>query len=215
MATKNEKLNKVLNGAKHYLVDTTGQLLVTPVYTAMEMFSGMSVETSLESRIKLTALCYGGLGIAYSKMRDFSRKVFKINKDTPERIQTLHDSLYNIAFNMPLALVLYGTSGADLEQTIKGTAGATLIGATFGPVNCYFLDTFRDFCGTIPTPRKTPSIIKNAKRRTKQVLAVGLVAAAVATTAGIYAVKNQYFSNNTDNTNVPEAKLEQRIEVNR
>lgn len=187
--------NKILNGIKHYVVDTTGLLLAsTPVYAAMETFvSGMSVATSFESRLKVSMLAYSGLGIVYAKGRDLSRSLFGIKEETPEWKKIVHDSAYNVAFNIPMATIIYRTSGANIEQTAKGVAGASVLGLFSGPLNGYSIDTFRDFIGTKESERKMPKIIKNAERKTKRALAVASIIGMVATTAGIYGVKDKFF----------------------
>lgn len=190
-------LKKIANGAKHYLVDNTGLLLAsTPIYATMEtLAAGMSSATSFESRFKAACLAYAGLGIVYTKGRDFSKKSFGIDENSTEKKHTLHDSLYNMGFNIALSIPIYLSSGADLEQAAKGAAGASLLGLVSGPINGYSIDTFRDFAGTKKSDRKMPKLIKNARKNTKRVLAAGLIAAAIGATAGVYSIKDKYFSN--------------------
>jgi len=192
---------KVLTGIKHYAVDTTGLLLAsTPIYAAMEVFtSGMSVATSLEARLKVAQLGYLGMGIAYAKGRDFSKKIFKIDEQAPEWKQTVHDSVYNVAFNIVFATPIYLSSGADLEQTIKGVAGASTLGLVSGPINGYSIDTFRDFAGTKKSTR-LPKPIQNIGSKTKKLIAAGLIAATIVTTAGVYKLK--------ESTNKEPVKIE-------
>ncbi len=183
-------VRKVLTGIKHYAVDTTGLLLAsTPIYAAMEVFaSGMSVATSLEARLKVAQLGYLGMGIAYAKGRDFSKKIFKIDAQAPKWKHIVHDSIYNVSFNIAFVTPIYLSSGANLEQTIKGVAGASALGLVSGPINGYSIDTFRDFAGTKKSTR-LPQQIQNIGSKTKKVIAAGLIAATIATTAGVYKLK--------------------------
>ena len=107
---------------------------------------------------------------------------------------TIHDSLYNAVFNAVFSTLIYSSSGADLEQTVKGVVGATLLGLVSGPINGYSLDTFRDFVGTKKSQR-LPKRIQDIGNKTKRILAAGLVATTIGTTAGVYKIKDEFFSN--------------------
>lgn len=189
------KIKEIKDKVKNYLVDTTGLLLAsTPIYAAMEtLASGMSVTTSFESRLKASALAYCGLGFAYVKGRDLSKRMFNITKESPEKAHSIHDSAYNAAFNIACAIPIYLSSGADLEQALKGAAGATALGLISGPINGYSIDSFREFVGT-KSVRRMPRLIENAGRKTKKALAIGMVAAMLAGTWGVYDIKTKYFS---------------------
>ena len=193
-------LKKVTNGVKNYLVDTTGLLLAsTPFYVEMEILaSGMSSATSFESRFKDSCLAYAGayagLGIVYAKGRDFSKKIFKIDEQSAAKKHNIHDSIYNAAFNIAFSVPLYLSSGADLEQTAKGALEATLLGLASGPINGFSIDTFRDFLGTKKSQR-LPKVVQNVRSKTKKLLAAGLIATMIGATAGVYTIKDKYFSN--------------------
>ncbi len=191
----NMKIEKIVDLGKHYLVDNTALLLgSTPIYTAMEtLASGMSVATSFESRLKVAALAYMGLGTFYVKGRDLSKKILGFTEKTKGWKHVVHDSIYNLAWNIPFSIVIYQTSGADLEQTVKGVAGASILSFVSGPINGHSIDAFRDFTGTIPSPRKMPKIIKNSKKSVKKLLAAGMVAGSLISTLGIYAIKEEFF----------------------
>jgi hypothetical protein len=189
------EIKKTTNRVKNYLVDTTSVLwLSTPVYSAMEtLASGMSVATSLESRIKVACIAYAGLGTIYVKGRELSKKIFKINENSSEKKHMLHDSIYGAAFNISLSIPIYLTSGADLEQALKGTAGGVALGLGFSPIQGYSIDCFKDFAGTKKSDRKMPEFIKNAGKKMKRTLAVGMIAGMFAGTAGVYKIKDKFF----------------------
>lgn len=189
-------LEKIVNGAKNYLVDTTGLLLAsTPIYASMEVFfSQMSSETSLESRIKVAELSILGLGIAYSKGRDLVRSKLNITEETSELKQSLLDSIYNVAVNISVSIPIYLSSGANLKQALIGAFGASLLGFVSGPINGWSLDTFRDFAGTVKSKR-LPKKLQNLSSGAKKALAVGLISTTIGSTALIYEIKNTCFPN--------------------
>lgn len=191
------RLNTLYEGLKHYITDTTGLLLSsTPIYATMETLgAGMSSATSLEAKLKVAGLAYCGFGILYAKGRDLSRKVFKVTPEKSEFAKSVHDSIYNIAWNIPLATAIYLTSGADLEQTAKGVAGSAVLGLFSGPANGYSIDIFRDFVGTKKTDRKMPKVFSSAGRKIKKLFALGMIAAMLAYTATIYAINDKYLPN--------------------
>jgi len=190
-----KKIRKALNIGKNYVVDTTGLFLAsTPIYAGMEVFgAGMDVATSLESRLKVALLGYLGMGFVYAKGRDLSRKIFKLKDTSKEWKQTLHDSIYNVAFNFSFAFPVYLSSGADLETALKGAGGAVGLGLISGPINGYSIDTFRHLTGTKHSERM-PKIIKGINKKARNFLAAASIVAMVGTTAGVYKIKDKYFS---------------------
>ncbi len=180
------KLNDIL---KYHLVDTTAILVPTnPIFSAMEVgISGMSDKVSIDSRLTVAALSYGGLGWVYSKGRDLSRKIFGINDQTRERIQTLHDSAYTLAFNLVAIPPIYLSMGADLKQASIGSFFAAALGVATGPVMGYSIDVARDLTGLKESNRKSyPNIVKRQKSYVKKCLAGLLAAGSILAMAGIY-----------------------------
>lgn len=188
-------IDKIVNASKQYFVDTTGSLLTSvPIYAAIETFvAGMSVEVSLESRLKIVAARYCGLGIIYAGCRDFSRKIFNVKKEDGESKKLIHDSAYTAMYNIPVAIAAYVSSGANSQQAIAGTMCAFALGLVSGPLTGYNVDVFRDLMETRQSER-TPSFIKNIGKFKRKILAASLIAASIFTTAGIYTLKNHVSS---------------------
>jgi hypothetical protein len=183
---KNFKPKAVLNGIKHYAVDTTGLLLAsTPIYAAMETFvAGMDSVVSMESRLKAAGLGFLGMGVAYAKGRDFSNKIFKMEEKS-EKKKILHDSLYNAGFNIAFAFPVYLSSGASLNEALVGTGGAVALGLVSGPINGYSIDTMRDFFGTKKSKR-LPRNIQGFSQKIKYGLVAASIVGAVGLTKGVY-----------------------------
>ncbi|MEK6760471.1 MAG: L-alanine exporter AlaE [Nanoarchaeota archaeon] len=180
---------------KNYFVDTTGLLLVSiPIAAAVEIFIiGLSISISLESRIKVIALAYLGLGLIYAKGRDFSKKLFKIEKNSSEKIRALHDSFYTVLFNIILSLIIYLSSGANLSLAANGAVVIAIVSFISGPISGYSIDSFRDFTGTKNSDRKMPAFLKNAGSDAKKIISIVIVITAVVATAGIYLIKSEFF----------------------
>src|SRR3989344_4326364 len=103
---KRNIVRKVKDNLTYHLVDSTALLAEsTPIFAAFETgLAGMSDEISMNARLFATGLTYlGGMGIAYSKGRDFYRKIFKITDKTRERVQSLNDAAYTGLFNLAVA----------------------------------------------------------------------------------------------------------------
>lgn len=190
MRIKKKQIHKEL---ANYFVDTTGLLVAsTPVFAAMEVFvSNMPVDVSLETRLKMTQLSYLGLGWAYGKGRDLSKKALKVTEQSKAWQKISLDIGYNVTFNAVISFPIYLSSGANLQQALIGTEGACLLSTIAGPLNGYGIDTFRDLIGTKPTTR-IPQYVQNMNTQVKKALAIGLVGASIGLTAGIYKIKNGY-----------------------
>jgi len=210
------ELSKTLGNIKNYLVDTTSLLILSnPMYASLETFiSGMDVKTSLESRIKVSLLAYTGLGFLYVKGRDFSKKVFKVNEKSSEKTHALHDSLYNVTFNVSASFPIYLTSGANMNQATVGAIGAGILGLISGPINGISIDLFRDFMGTKETKRNFPEKLKKAQKSTKRFLAAGMIGLMLTSTAGVYSIKNKYFNEDSPKQKIEyqEKNLERKIQ---
>lgn len=213
---KQEVTKGVLSFLKYYVVDTTALLTTsTPVYAAMETFvSGMSSDTSLEARIKVAGISYLGLAVLYTKARDLSKYIFKVNDLSSKKANIIHDSIYATVFNIAASIPIYLSSGADLEQTVKGTIGAVALSLTTGAVNGFGVDAYRDFMG-IKSSKRLPQKIQNMNSGLKKALAIGLIGASIGLTAIIYHAKDaqdNYKNNIKKNIDalVPENKISKK-----
>ena len=188
---KETQMEKFKKGLKYLLIDSTSILTPTsPILAAMEVgIAGMSDSVSLGSRLSFAGLSYIGLGPAYAKGRDFSRSRFKINNQTKESIQTLHDSAYTIIFNLLLTPPVYLAMGADVRQSAIGGLAAAGMGVFLGPVMGYSVDVGRDLTGLKKCERSSyPESIRKQSSSVKLGLAGVLVAGAISAMAGIYSL---------------------------
>ncbi len=211
--------NKIKRGfvsfLKYYVVDTTALLTTsTPIYAAMETFaSGMSSDTSLEARIKIAGISYMGLAVLYTKARDLSKYIFKVTDSSSRKINIIHDSIYASVFNIIASIPIYMSSGADLEQTLKGTAGAVFLSLTTGAINGFGVDAYRDFTG-VKESRRLPKKIKELSPNAKKWIAAGLIAASVGLTALVYKANNEYSDYiNNKKYDLPKAEADNKLSL--
>jgi hypothetical protein len=200
--------SKIIDNLKYHLVDSTAMLAEsTPAFAAFETrIAGMSDEVSINARMLAAGLTYlGGMGWAYAKGRDLSRKLFKITETSRERIQSLHDAAYLGAFNLVVAPLIYVASGAkDAKEIAIGTASAIGFGLVNGAPMGYAVDMFRDLTGLKDCERPSyPSLLKRQNSKVKKGLAALLVGSAIALTAGIYSANpNKQTKDNQQINNV-------------
>lgn len=185
-------INKIIDNLKYHFIDSTAMLAEsTPIFAAFETgLAGMSDEVSINARLFSTGLSYLGMGYAYAKGRDLSRKLFKIKETTKEKIQGLHDSVYLSAFNLVVAPLIYFASGTrDPKEIAIGTASAVTFGLVNGAPMGYAVDLFRDLTGLKNCERPSyPNLLKKQNSKIKKSLAALLTAGAIALTAGVYAL---------------------------
>ena len=173
--------------------DSTSLLTTTsPIYASFEVgIAGMSDEVSIKARLMAAGLSYfAGMGWAFGKTRDISRKYFKINDQTSEKTQAFHDSLLSGAFNLVVAPIIYYACGvSDPKQLAIGTATAIGFGIAQGPLLGYTVDVGRDLVGLHSCERRTyPRLVRNQPPRFKKAIAVGLITASIALMSGIYSL---------------------------
>ena len=103
----------------------------------------------------------------------------------------MHDAAYLAAFNLVVAPLIYGASGAKNVKAIAiGTATAMGFGLVNGGLMGYAVDLFRDLTGLKECNRPSyPRLLRKQNPRIKQGLAALLTAAAMAVTVGIYALR--------------------------
>jgi len=204
-------LRKTGDKLKYHLVDSTAIIVEsTPGLAVFETgIAGMSDEVSISARIFAAGLVYLGIGSAFAKGRDLSRKLFKITDATKDRIQGLHDAAYSGAFTLVSAPLIYVASGArNINEIAIGTAVATGFGLVNGAPVGYAVDLFRDLTGLKDCDRPSyPALLKRQTPRTKKGLAALLTAGAMVLTAGIYSI--------TPNkpAHYERPVIEQRVEV--
>lgn len=185
-------VKETVNNLKYHIVDSTALLASShPIFSAFEtMVVGMSDDVSINAKVYLTGLTYAGLGYITSRGRDLSRRLFNITDKTKERIQSLHDSAYLAAINLPLGIGLYTLAGeTDIKKITIGTGIGMTFGAFMGPWVGYAIDSYRDLTGLKTCERRVyPNIIRNLRPRTKKCLAVVLTAASIGAMGLIYSL---------------------------
>lgn len=191
-----DNFTKLKSGFIENFIDSTAINVVGfPACAAWERgLAGMSYELSLNARLNGLYLGYLGVASIISKGREFSRKLFKINDETKESLQYIHDTAYLAAFNLGFCPILYYASGSrDLKEIAMGTLGNIAFAfAAGGPIG-YSIDIFNYLTGVKSCERSSyPNFIKNQSPKTKKVLSGLAVAGATALTAGVYAITPQY-----------------------
>jgi hypothetical protein len=192
----------------YHLIDSTAMLTeTTPTFAAYEVFAaGMSPQVSKNTRWIIAGATYGGLGWVYGKVRDISRKVFHINKETKERFKNLHDAVYTSAFNLVLSPPLYYAAGErDIEKIAIGTLCSIGLGLINGGPLGYTVDAFRDLTG-LEQSERIPKLISKQSPAIKKSLATILVATSLATTGLIYKTYDAYHNSNHNKTNQVEVQ---------
>jgi hypothetical protein len=237
--------NKVKNALYKNLSDSTALLIVaSPIQAAVDTFgleylgrateklgmdfiqlSAMSDENSINAKIGVATLTYCGIGWAYGTSRDISRKIFKINQESKEKIQWLHDWIYTAAFSSTVLGTAYALAGES--DTTKIATALVISAATQtvrGPLIGYSTDCFRDMLKIKECKRTTyPDLVKQSTSKTKKLIAAGTVAASLGIMSLIYAATPNSWSNPTpeetqsqiepeNQTNIKYSGLENKIQ---
>jgi len=200
---------------KKHIVDTTAVLTIaSPIFAASETLLGdFPDEQSIRAKILAATVLYLGVGSISSRGRDLSRWLFGITGKSKEKIQGLHDSLYNCFFNAALfAPAFYHFTGTaeTFRQYAVGIGFAGLYGLGAGFFSGYAIDVGRDLIGLEECERRTyPKRIKILPQRAKKAVAAAAVAASISLCSLVYALT-------PDKVNFQEIihppKQEQRIE---
>lgn len=171
-----------------HLVDSTAiNVACTPVWGALEQLSGLSQEQSIHARSLGVVLTYAGLGLVMAQGRDSWHRYFSINDATEGAVQQGHDMAYAGVFNMLFSPVFYYAAGSrDALEIVAGTLVATGAGILFGGCIGYMIDLYRDLAG-VKKSERVPVCIRERNSAIKKSLAVGLIVASLAATAGVYA----------------------------
>lgn len=163
---------------KRHLVDSTAiATFVNPIYASLEtIMAGMTDDVSLRSRLYNTAITYGFLG-SVTKIRDSSKKFFKITQESKEHQKALHDILFAGIFVVGIKPMTYFIAGETDWKKIAVATGLSVVagGALAYPLG-YFLDSYREVFNIEKTNR-LPKYIKNKSDKIQKTL-VGLMGAA-------------------------------------
>ncbi|MBI4894987.1 MAG: hypothetical protein HY831_00705 [Candidatus Aenigmarchaeota archaeon] len=197
--------SKIKEGLTKHVIDTTGIMTeVNPVCAAVEIVSGMSVQSSMEARIFSTYLNYLGLGYVFARGRDLSRYVFGVSPDSPEKSQTVHDALYTTAATLVLSPAIYAATQTmygheiDMYQIGKTTIPMACIAFFNGVPIGYAVDTFRDLTGIEECKRPSyPPALKRQVPKMKKVIVAGLIATSLGAMSFVYSLaphKHQDFN---------------------
>lgn len=160
-----------------HIVSTTGLMIgTTSVYALVELYIiGMDPVVSLRARLLIMALAFGGLGLAFVRLRELSKRIFGISDEhSSNRRIVVHDLLYVVAFNACTAPLLYVLAGASPREVALGTALALLIAIVNGPLNGYLVDLSGELSCLRPSARIPVAVQRLAPGR-KWALFVGLV----------------------------------------
>lgn len=210
--------------SKNHLIDSTALLAEsTPVFAAFEtgLFGAaehigldrVSDEVSLNARLIAAGITYfGGMGYAYARGRDLSRRLFKVTETSRERVQGFHDAIYLGIFNLAVAPLIYVASGArDIKEIAFGTTVAIGLGLTNGAPLGFAVDMGRDLMGLKECNRSLyPQLLKRRSSKIKKGLAALLTAGAIALTAGVYKMT----PNNNNHSYQQPTPITQTIEDN-
>ncbi|MEK6891075.1 MAG: hypothetical protein AABX03_02965 [Nanoarchaeota archaeon] len=197
----NTLLSKIQKFGKYYLVDSTSGLTEsTPIFAAFEtQIVGMSPEVSMNARLYTAGLTYLGTGYLFAKGRDSWRSMLNVNDESSNKVQGITDSLYGGLFTLAICPPLYMLSGS---RDFKEIALASVVSAGLATFNGFFagyaIDLGRDLTGVKESAR-IPKTIKNRSKTFKRTLALGLVAASLALTAGVYSLSENKIQDRNEN----------------
>lgn len=197
----NESTRKVGKFVRNHVVDTTGMLATTfPLCSAVEVFiNRMSNQVSRGAKYFGAELSYAGLGFAFAKGRDVSRRVFGVNDQSSELVKGVHDGLYTAAFNVVATPFIYWAQGADFKEGLLGGVSMAVLSPVTGPLAGYGIDVMRDLTGLGECNRSSyPDVVKNRSPAVKKGLAALLAAGSIAAMGGIYSLNSYLSSHNTD-----------------
>ena len=209
---KNEKLKGWKYGLMKHLSDATSvSTFALPIKATTDQLSGITDLNSIESRVKMTALAYLGLA-QINRLRDYSKKKFKLDRNPRKYLHYLHDITFTTAFSIPIQMGVYLWSEVYDWRKIATTIGASLVltGILGGPFG-QFIDTYRELV-RVKKSKNTPAFIKRLKNTTKRKVAVGLTAGSIAVTGALYSIIPNVELFSKPSKNSIEQKVEQVYE---
>jgi len=164
----------------------------------MSNLTAMTNERSFNGKIGVAAITYCGIGWAYGRLRQVSRKAFGINDKSKEYIQGIHDWVFTALYSSGVLIGGYTYANEHDWQKIGfalGLSAATQI--VRGPLIGYAVDCYEDLLGFKECGRVTyPQAIKNLGKKAKLGVAALGVAASVGLIATIYSLTPSDWSNN-------------------
>src|SRR3989344_2208263 len=175
---------------KHFVESTAIVTAVTPLAAFLEVLV-LDNDISINARLSLAALTYGGFGYAICKGRDYLRKVLNITEITTEKIQKICDGAMGLGFGLITGPFFYYLAG---ERDPQNIALASFLGSmrlVFEGIACgYAIDFYKDLSG-IQESKRIPSKIfgldiKNKSPKFKKSLLALATAGSIALTSGIY-----------------------------
>ncbi len=177
---------------KRHLSDSTAIVtMANPIYAGIEtLVVGMSNDVSIDSRLINTGLTFAGLG-SVTKIRDYSKRVFKIGKESKEYIKGLHDIVFASAFIVGIKPMVYVLSGeTDWKKIALATGISVLSGMAMAYPMGYLVDSYRQLTGVEDTGR-LPQFIEKQSSATKKTLAAMLTTGSVIVAGAIYTFNGQ------------------------
>ena len=182
-------IKNIRKGIKTHLVDSTAILAsVTPIWTVFDTSIGMEDEVSIKAKLNVALVTYAGSGWLYGKLRDVSKKHFGITDRTKEKIQGVHDFLYNAAYTSVLSGLVYAASQEPDIRKIGAAMGFAAGTAVIrGPIAGYAIDVARDLTGIRECNRRLyPRLAKERTSGIKKGIAASLLAASIGVQALTY-----------------------------
>lgn len=179
------------SGFRQHLVDNAALTAsAVPFFAAVETtVSDMTWQESLTSRAAGFAIGLGGAAFLFARGSDVTRRLLNVTDMTSELIQGAVDTGYCAAFNFLMQLALYPlTTNKTLDESVVPALYAGATGAALGIANRAALSIGRDLMGIERCERTWyPQRMRDLSQRGKRATATGLIAGAIALTAGIYA----------------------------
>jgi hypothetical protein len=175
------------------------------------MFSyGMSTANSKHARWLALGITLAGMGKLFTKGLFKSRRLFNVRPETSSDRINRHDKLYALAYNAVITPLFYlGAGVRDAKQIVLGTLASMAIAYVIGGRICYAVDVYRDLSGIEGSPR-LPQCVRELTPALKRAIAIGAIAASIASTSGIYSLAEQI----TPETANPRPQIRQ-VETNR
>lgn len=208
--------DRVVSKVKERAVETTAVItLFTPLLATIETrIAEMTNHVSIKSRIGNGLLNFLTIPLILEG-REYSKSLFKITEQTPERTKKLHDSLYASAVALITKPAVYIAAGeSDWQKILLGTGIGMAIGYVIGSPVLYFVDVFKDLVG-IKASERTPKWINKFSKNAKKRIAAGIIVASLGLTALIYSLNHNFPNSklfNIEKYQKPAVSLEYKVE---
>lgn len=171
--------------AEHLSDATSISAISAPIKAVTDQLSGMSDAESIGSRIDMIKLNYLGF-VQLLRIRDWSKRKFGIDKISNKLPNYVHDAAFTLCVAMPIQAGVYMRNGVDSWKEMFATLGlsALVLGVFGGPLG-QGIDGFRELMG-VKESMNSPHIVKRISKKYRKAVGVGVVAASLALTAGLY-----------------------------